>query len=374
MREYLLPFLFVALFIGYQISIYFIYNYIKQRKNKFIINNILIASGILIFFGMTGMMIRTLNLYYTEDTMVDPILRDLSNIIIAIGAIFFLTILSLKQFETLLNPVVSRLVLIIAVFFSSVLALTDETILEFTIIILSIVIGFLYIGYLTNHITQKIHGKARNRILIIFIGMISLLSAIIIRADNFSILYDDLIQTLLDFISLPIILFGLLTIFFGVYNFPFFLEFNWKKNLILLIIIDMESNEILYYYNFSEENANTINADMIDMNSPRNIIFSKGIANIEEFMSNLINYEEQIDKIIHGNNLVFLNHSDENIGDLLFCLLATQDLEGIRSFLEQIKRDFQKNYRSIISSEDLTLSEKKKIVSNFDKFIKKIIQ
>ena len=72
-RSYYLPFIFLAIIIGYQLSIYFFYQYYKFKNEKLHLNKILISYSSLFGFGITGILLRNINKFYIEDLLLKEI-------------------------------------------------------------------------------------------------------------------------------------------------------------------------------------------------------------------------------------------------------------------------------------------------------------
>ena len=67
LRDFYLPLLFISILMGYQVIIYFIYQYQKIRKEKLELNKTLIAYILTFGLAFTGYSIRIINIYYIQD-------------------------------------------------------------------------------------------------------------------------------------------------------------------------------------------------------------------------------------------------------------------------------------------------------------------
>ncbi len=375
MREYYLPFLFVAVFIGYEISFYLFYQYQKVKDKNIPLNKLLIAYSLLAAFGISAVLIRTIRNYYIDDIFINYFFYKSSHIIIAFGTLSFLSVIYTKSFNEVINIWITRSVIITATIFLIVLIFIRSKDLELLIILISIAIGASYLIYSNFNLIKNIHGKAKKRIFLILIGFIVLLGSVIFRADEFIRFLSETNQILIEFITIPLMLIGLLIILFGVYRFPILLEFNWQEKFIELFIVDTEKNEIIYFYNPSNEKkvilyeSNEYPAK-IDI---KKLFFSKGISDIEDFISDFIDKNESIQKITHGNQIIFTKHGDNSFNNILYCIIALEDMNSISFFLNSIKKNFQKSYKSILSNTNLSLEDKKKIFIGFDKYIRNFI-
>lgn len=377
MREYYLPFLYVALFIGYEISFYLIYQYNKLKKKKIPLNKIILAYGLLSGLGMSGVFLRTIITYYIEDVILKAKFNKFSHVLVALGIIVFLFTLSIKSFNEIVNVLLTRIVIIPAIIISIIIVLTNSKDVEFFLIIISIIIGSIYLTYAHYKIIKKIPIKAKKRIFLVFIGFTILLSSIIFRAEEFLKFYPEDLQEEIEIITIPLILLGLLIVLFGTYRFPILLEIDWQDKFIELFIIDSKSNEILYSYNLSNEKNNNMKnnkEEYLSKSPEKQIIFSKGISDIEIFISNFVNKKESINKISHGNQVIFIRHGDNSLHNLLLCVTAREELNSLNYFLNSIKKQFQKSFEKIIVNRDLSLEEKKRILLGFNTYIKNFLE
>ena len=87
-----LPFLVIALAIGYQISVYYFYLYFKFKKEKIGLNKVLLAHGLIYGFLFTSIAIRTLYTYFLVDSLMKNIAFQLSHIFAILAAFSFLII------------------------------------------------------------------------------------------------------------------------------------------------------------------------------------------------------------------------------------------------------------------------------------------
>ncbi|MBY9006028.1 MAG: hypothetical protein KGD63_04655 [Candidatus Lokiarchaeota archaeon] len=375
MQEYYLPFLYITLFIGYEISFYLIYQYIKLRKKKITLNRIILAYGLLSAFGMSGVFIRTIASYYFEDILLHFLLYKFSHILIAFGVLIFLITLSGKSFDEIVNVKLTKTVLIIASIISTIIIFVIPKDLERNLIYLSLIIGSIYLTYSHIKIIRKIPNNAKKRFILIYIGFSILLSAILFRAEESSEYFIENLQQLIELVTIPLMILGLLIILFGVYKFPVLLELNWQNKIEEIFIIDSNINEMIFFYNFSEKNdSKNINLGYSSQTLDKLIILTTGISEIEDFISNFINKDEDIEKISHGDQYIFINHGDHSLHQLLFFIIASEDLNSIGYFLDLIKKQVQKSYKNILINNNLTLKDKKSILLGFNKIIDKFLK
>jgi hypothetical protein len=373
-NEYYFPFLFVVLFIGYQISAYLIYQYYKLKDTSIGYNKIILAYALLIFFGLTGVFLRMIREYIIEVEVIAKILWETSHILIVLAALSFLIIVSLKKFDIIIDIRIPRILVIITLIISVLLLITELDIIEYFLITISIILGGSFFTYFHYKVAKMARGRLRKRILLIFTGEMIVLSSVILRAEEFIVLYRDFGRFLADIVSIPIIIVGLLFLYFGSYNFPVLLEFYWQENILNLFIIYKNTERILYSYNFTKDRENTGNIPVgaFSDDDIKEILFSKGIINIEKIISDLMEKEEEIKKIIHGKIKFIISRGKNQFSELIYCLIVSKELKSIDYFLHQIKQKFQDRYSPILNNKDLTFEDKKKIIQSFDNSIIKL--
>ena len=93
------PLTIISLIIGYQISLYFFYLFYKVKDENIGLNYFLVGMGFLYLFGMTGVIILSINSYYIIDINLSILLGYLSHILISIGILLFQIVVSLNDFR-----------------------------------------------------------------------------------------------------------------------------------------------------------------------------------------------------------------------------------------------------------------------------------
>ncbi|TXT62319.1 MAG: membrane protein of unknown function [Promethearchaeota archaeon] len=371
MNEYYFPFLFVVLFIGYQITAYLIYQYYKLKDKSIGYNKIILAYALLVFFGLTGVFLRMIRGYILEIETMAKILWEISHILIVLAALSFLIIVSLKIFDIIIDVRIPRILVIITLIISILLLITELDLIEYILITISIILGGSFFTYFHYKVAKMARGRLKKRIFLIFIGEMIVLSSVILGAEEFIVFYRDFGRFLAEIISIPVILVGLLFLYFGSYNFPVLLEFYWQENILNLFVINKNTERILYSYNFTKniDRPGILPVGALSDDEIKEVLFSKGIINIEKITSDLMDKEEEVKKIIHGKIKFIISRGENQFSDLIYCLIVSKELKSIDYFLHQIKKKFQNRFNPILNNEDLTFEEKKMIIQSFDNSI-----
>ncbi len=365
------PFIFIILIIAYQISFYFFYRYFRIKNEELGINKFLLAFGLLYGFGFTGVVIRTINSYYVENSILSNYFLNISHILIFIATFSFLLIISQKDFNKLINIKITRLVCIITFIVSVFILFVNNITLVGVLILVAIFFGGIYMLFFHIKLIKNSAGIIRNKLILLLIGEIIIVVMIIIGAEKNPYLFTLKQQNIITLIYSPIVILGQLIVFYAIFGFPIFLEFNWQDNLLSLYIIDSERFKIIYHYNFVKNNKEHLESkkDFKD-SSEYNILFPGGIIGIDNIISTITKSKEsKIEKIKQGENLILLNHGEGDLPFLMYCILVKKEMISIRYFLKLIRNKFIKLYRNILLDLDAIVGKESQIFLDFNKKI-----
>ncbi|MHA1488693.1 MAG: hypothetical protein ACTSRI_03445 [Promethearchaeota archaeon] len=219
-------------------------------------------------------------------------------------------------------------------------------------------------------------GKIKIKIIFIFIGELFLGSMMFIGGELSRRILLRQLEDVFFIITIPLSIISLMIILLGVFRFPAFLEFEWKKNLLNVFIVNQRNFNILYNFDFTivlHENVKLLNSQE---NLIKNkIFFSRGIFGINDIISGITRLDEgKIEKIRQGDIIILLNQGDKPLSFIVYCLLVNKELVSHEFFLKTIKNQFQDIYRNILLNIDVVGGEEERILKSFDKIIKKIIK
>ncbi|NVM52272.1 MAG: hypothetical protein HWN66_01125 [Candidatus Helarchaeota archaeon] len=174
---------------------------------------------------------------------------------------------------------------------------------------------------------KNTHGAIRRKLSISLLGFI--LFGLIINFSTLRVL--GLIETSFlypAFILFPIKLLtivGISLIFYGFYGYSFFLESQWKENLLELHIIDKERTKCVYHKYFSEERLE------------HGELFAGGLTGIEKLVKEFTDSQEEIDVITLENKLILLSHGTK----IISALIVKKNLQNMRFILKTITSRFE---------------------------------
>jgi len=379
LRNIFLPLLFVSVALGYQIFIYFLYQYNKANKEKLELSKILLAYGLLFGLILTGFFIRIINLYYIEQNNLElfDFLRKITFILLYSAFMVFFIIISSKPFYKIIPSNLTKILAFsMTIPIISVLLLQIESLLFVIISTTALLISYIYILVFHFRIVKLSTGKIKKRLNLILFGFaLCVIQHFIGGYIPSRVLFRNYSQ-ILQVISAPIFICGLMIIFLGVFKFPAFLEFGWKQSLLHLLIVERDNYKVIYSFDFTKaakESENQIRKFPKIEESKQ--ILSSGIIGIDTIISRITDSNsEYIDTIKQEDFLILLNYGNHPSLSIIYCLIVNKDMKSFRYFLKTIQNEFQKIYKNIL----IHLNELKDVEDNlflgFDVNIVKLIE
>ena len=127
------------------------------------------------------------------------------------------------------------------------------------------------------------------------------------------------------FFSRLLAIFGVVLVFFGFHGYAFFLEYQWKENLISLIIIDKSRTIELYHKDFGGGKLS------------EGGLLAGGIAGIIKIIKQVTDSKKNIDVINVENKLILLDHGTH----IITALFVKKNLQHAQYILTQITTKFE---------------------------------
>ncbi len=374
--EFHLPGIIIAFVFGYQIAIYFLYSYYKVKEEKLGLNKILLAFGLLYGFGLTGVFIRVINWYYFEYLTLYDIIIKFTHIFIVIGCLSFQLFVATKPFNDIINTTVTKIMIVLTIILSALILIIQDVRLNGLLILVAIFFGILYLLIFHIRIIKRSSGSIKKRLIFITIGELLMLSAILFGAKESAIFIPYQYQEIYLISLIPVLISGLAIIFFGVYRFPAFLEFDWKKYLHRLYIINQQDFSLLYLFDFSKFllDNNITKRQSLEYEAKEKIL-SKGIIGINQIVSIITDTQDKkINKIEQGDFLILIEYSDEYMTPIVFALLINKEMNSVVYFLNIIKREFLNFYKDILPNLHLFKGSEQELFSNFNNYLVNLIK
>ncbi|TFG30242.1 MAG: hypothetical protein EU532_01265 [Promethearchaeota archaeon] len=246
--------------------------------------------------------------------------------------------------------------------------------IQFLLYITIFIIGIqLAIYLLYRFLKIKIERLPLNKSIVLFGSLLIIIGDLL---SLISILYIlDSIETFnlsgylyyLSFISIILLIFGLIFTLIGLYVFPSFYGFKWEGNILKFFIINQNNNFCLYSHDFSQIESEVKSKDYEKL-------FSVGIIGIDSILSAITNTRgEKINKIKQADSLILLEYGSGNLSQIIYALVVKKDLKSNKNFLKAIKKQFESFYRELLSKLDTLKGSEEQIFGSFDIIIEDLI-
>ena len=360
-----LPFLIIALLIGCQISAYFFYLYLREKKNNLALNKLLLAYGFLYSFAISSVFFRMLNAYFIFDVNIKNLFIAVSYGLVFCAALSYLIITSLKGFDPIIKTKISKIMMILALIFSF-LIFCFQSLIQLIFIIIGSSIAAIYLLVFHYRLIKISVGNIKKRMILFTIGSAVILIGVILEADEIIGYFSEDIQTTMMILSVPIFVAGELIVFLGVYQFSAFLDFDWKDHIIGLYIIDRASLNLLYKHEFQDITKQSQFKTLAEK-------LSKGIMGIDQIINAISNKQKDVERIIQEEIIFLLQSRDIDGISLSYILLVNKGLDSFPYFLKKLIKKFEDDYKSILLHLDVIIGKEDKMFAHFDTILNDIM-
>ncbi len=361
-----LPFLFIALIIGFQISVYFFYLYFRERTHKVELNKILLGYGFLYGFLLISVLLRTLNAYFIEDAYLGNIFLVVSYGFLGSAAISFLYCVSSKGFNTIIQTKITKLIILLSIIFVSFIYIFDQHLIQIFLITVGVSIAGIYLFPFHFRLIKLSAGNIKKRIILFTLGSSLVLLGILLEADEIIDFFNEEMQIALQIFSVPIFILGELIIFLGLFQFSAFIEFDWKEHLLGLYIIDRKSLTLLYTHEFQDLTKKSQFKEIAEK-------LSKGIMGIDLIISAITKKQEELEKLVQDELIFLLKTRDIGNASISYIVLVNKEMDSFPYFLKKTIKKFEYDYKSILLHLDAIKGKEKKIFANFDNILNRMV-
>ncbi len=370
-----LPFLFIAILMGFQITGYFFNLYVKGKRQKLDLNRIHLAYGVIYLFLFSTIFVRTIYSYYIGNAILKEFVFRSSHVILAIGAIIFLYILASKVFREIINTIITKLIAIIALIIIILFSLMQSQLYQLIVIIFAVSIAGAYLFVFHYRLIGRTAGDIKKRLIIIVIGNIIMVVGIFSQADEIISIFSENTQILLMIFSAPILIAGEFIVFLGLFKFPAFLEFNWYEHVISFTVVDRQNLVPLYRYDFrpiKDLSENIEQNQILEKNKAKTL--SMGLVGIDKIFSFIIQSgESKVEKIMHGDLIILLKQGVKPFDFMTYALIVNKEMISLTYFLKQLQTKFEIYYKNILLNLDFIKGKESSIFSSFDDVIKNTV-
>jgi hypothetical protein len=354
----------VPVIMGIQLALYFFYQYKKLEDKDLPLNKILLAFGSFIIFIVFGPLLIQIARNFILNGDIYEIVYRIGWILAFSSTIAFSMFIINKDFSLIINLKVARTLLVLN-FIPIILTLMLPSLKSplFIISILLVVLNGLYIIRFQIILIQKSVGQIKKKVRLFLIGalisFVALIFAILVGLQLFS----PSINQIVYFMGIIDLFIGFVTIYFSVYNFPPFYEFEWRDNLLKLFIIDGQNFRTLYYLDLIQNSY-----DVPDK------IFPRGISGIEKIISLITDTKaEKINKIQQDENLIKFEYG-LNPSSLVYMLMVKKDLISSNHLLRLIRKQFESFYKDILTNLDELNEDQNQLFLSFNIIMDNILQ
>ncbi len=378
LKELQFLFYLIPVTIGFELVLYFYYQYFKIRDVKLKLNRVLLAFGTFCLFIVIGpLWIQISRNFLEEDTQLYEIISRIGWGFAFLSTIGFSSFIIKKEFSQIININYVKIITILNLIPLIVLIFTPSTRNPvFLVSIIFVVLNGINIIRFQIILIKRSVGKIKRKFQFFLMGALVSFPAL-----GFAILVGigilpPIINEIVYFTGVAILLLGFIIITFSVYEFPPFYEFEWRENLLKLFIINQKTRENMYYHDFTDEFVpEDIVIDSFEEISQddRTKLYSGGILGIESIITKITNTkEEKINKIEQKDSVILLAYSSV-IPYITYALIIRKDLLSLGHLLDSIKRQFEAFYREILLNLENLKGDEQLLFKSFDVILRGIL-
>ncbi|MFX1389795.1 MAG: hypothetical protein ACFE9Z_07030 [Promethearchaeota archaeon] len=373
-REIQFLFYLVPVIIGFQLALYFFYQYYKIKDETLPLNRVLLAFGSFIIFLISGPLFIQISRNFVLVGLFHEIISRLGWLLAFFSTISVSFFIIRNEFSDIINLKIAKSLLVlnfIPIFMVFIVPTLNHPVFLFSISFVAL--NGLYVIRFQLILIKKSVGKIKRKFKLFLTGAVTSLFALVFAILVGLHLLPFMIEGIIYFIGVSELIIGFIIMIFSVYNFPPFYEFEWRDNLIKLLIINAKTMDLLYNFDFINKNLSIINKEK---KNSRNFdkILSRSLLGFEKIIKIITKtHSERINKIKQENYQVFLQYGSNN-NNLIFTLVVKKDLVSTNHLLNSIKVRFESFFKEVLLELDDLKRDKKQIFSSFDTYIYQILQ
>ena len=359
----------VPVIMGVQLTVYFYTQYKKLEDEDLPLNIILLAFGSFILFIVTGPLFIQIARNFIMNKSIYEIVYRIGWVLAFLSTISFSRFIIREEFSLIINLKVAKTLLILN-FIPIFCVFISPSLLSPIFIgsIFFVVLNGLYIIRFQIILIQKSIGKIRTKIRFFLIGaLISLVALVFATIVGLRVL-PLIINEIVYFTGVLVLFIGFLIMYFSVYNFPPFYEFEWRENLIKLFIFNSNDFKTLYLLDLVQNSRSNNHSENI------NEIFSKGISGIEKIITLITDTKtERINKIQQDDFLIMFEYGNVPLS-LIYVFIVKKDLISSKHLLKIVRIRFESFFKEILLNLDNIDEDQEKLFNNFNNIMEKILQ
>ena len=319
---------YVIAFFMIQIGVLFFKQWNDERK-KHLQNVAILSFGFyFLFFGLAMFLI----FYITTHVLPAPVFElyiIIGIMIRGIGVTIFSIVLeySIKRiFNTryLISLTLICLLCVFPFFYGNISFQMAVNTISLAILILPIIFTLYFIKYTYGEVQKKLKFTALPGFILFCISLY-FTSPRMLESIETLLIYPAFLVFPLKLVAL----FGMVLVIYGYYGYSFFLESQWRENLVSLHIIDAKRMASLYSKKFLSE-AEIVSKD----------VFAGGIPGLEALIKEFTDANKEVEQINLEKNLIILSHGEK----IITAMIVRKYLQHIKYILKQITQRFEMFY------------------------------
>ena len=358
----------VPVIMGIQLSIYFYTQYKKLEDEDLPLNIVLLAFGSFILFIVIGPLFIQIARNFIVNELIYEIVYRIGWTLAFFSTITFSKFIISKDFSLIINLKVAKILTILnCIPIICVFILPSLLSPIFIGSIFFVVLNGLYIIRFQIILVQKSIGRIKTKFRFFLIGaLISLFALVFATIVGLRVL-PPIINEIVYFTGVLVLFIGFLIMYFSLYNFPPFYEFEWRENLIKLYIFNPNDFKTLYLLDLVQK-SHSNNSENIDR------IFSKGISGIEKIITLITDTKtERIKKIQQDDFLIIFEYGNVPLS-LIYVLIVKEDLISSKHLLKIVRIRFESFFKEILLNLYDLEEDQEKIFISFNTIMEEILQ
>ncbi len=364
----------IPVIIGFQLAIYFFYQYQKIRDINLPLNRILLAFGSFILFIILGPLFVQISRNFIENGILYELISRVGWFLVFFSTTSVSFFIITPEFSTVINIKIAKILMVLN-FIPMVILFLVPSLLSplFISSIFFVVLNGLYIIRFQIILIRKSVGSIKKKFKLFLFGAIISLFALFFAALVGLGILSPIINEIIYYTGICELLIGFIIISLSVHNFPPFYEFEWRNNLLKLFIINQQNKNCLYNYDFIEKFEKKSKKIQ---NLPNNFdrLFSKGILGIDTIITTITGTKDKrINKIEKGDFHIFLEYGTQP-SSITFILVVKIDLISTHHLLKSIKSRFESFFKEILLNLDNLNEEHILLFRSFDTIMNHILQ
>lgn len=337
LNEIVNPLIIIAAILGCELAFYTFSQYFKTKQEIKSLNTILIFIGLFSLLASTSYQAYGLRQSNVLAEELELFLYKFDILIVLSIFLVFLIITYNPPYDELsmkiINIAIGMFLIVLWIIILIMPQYQDDINNLYTIFV---VIFASNAAYIIIKLLSRLKGIVKKRFILISFGGFLTLSGPLLNNQH----VGGFLGEIFPIITALLIITGLIIMFFGLYEFPGLLDFDWKKNLSQFFILTRDDYDVLYRFDFRPNLAE-------DGGNFRPIVIA-GVDGLAKALTE--NWDNQSSKIIKNNYTILIEIGDQPYSNILFLLIIKKEMISMRYILNELKIQFLELYGDLIES------------------------